>query len=70
MEKYVNDINQLTKFFWSTDDLLYRISTLEKCDFLSKESKSKINMCKETLLNLRCSINDRISKIMISIYIK
>jgi hypothetical protein len=71
MEKYVKDINQLTKYFWSTEDLLVRITTLEKSgDILSKESENKIRICKETLLNLRSSIDDRISKIMISIYVK
>jgi hypothetical protein len=70
MEKYVNEINQLTKYFWSTEDLLVRIGTLEKCENLSIESKNKLSMCKETLLNLSDSIRDRISKIMISIYIK
>jgi hypothetical protein len=67
MEKYVNEINQLTKYFWKTDDLLYRIGTLEKCENLSIESKNKLYMCKETVLNLRCSIDDRISKIMCTI---
>jgi hypothetical protein len=67
MEKYVKDINQLTKYFWKADDLLYRIGTLEKCENLSIESKSNLNICKETVLSLQDSIRDRISKIMCTI---
>jgi hypothetical protein len=71
MDKEAKEINQLTKYLWSTDDLLVRITTLEKSDdILSKECKSKLNSCKKTVLSLRNSISDRISKIMISIYIK
>jgi hypothetical protein len=67
--KEVNDINLLTKYFWSIDDLLVRISTLEKSeDILSKESKNNLHICKEILLSLQCSVRDRFSKIMISIY--
>jgi hypothetical protein len=70
MENRAKDINQLTKYFWKADNLLYRIGTLEKCENLSKESKSNLNICKETVLSLQDSIRDRISKIMTSIYIK
>jgi hypothetical protein len=64
--KEVNDINLLTKYFWSTDDLLKRISFLEKegDNLLSIEDKSKLHICKETVWSLRCSIRYRISKIM------
>jgi hypothetical protein len=63
--KEVNDINLLTKYYWATDVLLKRITFLEKEDnLLSRESKSKLHICKETVWSLRCSIRYRISKIM------
>ena len=64
--KEVNDINLLTKYFWETDDLLRRISTLEKegKNLLSRDNKSKLHICKETVWSLRCSIRYRISKII------
>lgn len=64
--KEISDINLLTKYYWTTDDLLKRINTLEKegKNLLSRDSKSKLHICKETVWSLRCSIRYRISKIM------
>ena len=64
--KEVNDLNLLTEYFWTTDDLLKRIYILEKegKNLLSRDDKSKLHICKETVWSLRSSIRYRISKII------